>query len=317
MTTFADPELEATYFAAYDAVMAYWPVPTETVDLPGRYGTTRVTSAGPTTARSLVLLHGYGGTSAMWYPVVGSLAEEHHVRAVDIIGEPGRSRHTGAAVTSMDDLVDWLAETFDLLGLPAADLCGQSLGGHLAFRFTLAHPERVRRLVLLDPPLVFAGLSPEFEEMGRNRDPHPTFDDARAMLAPDAPGTGPAHVEAYLDLLAHGAAHFPASPIVHPHLPDELTHLPVPTLVALAGASQIHDSQAAAQVAQRAGAHTTILPDAGHGLLADVEPVRSRVLEHLSGRTPQPRSETDPESFDPRILPRTTSGIRFGGGDGS
>ncbi|MEV6277056.1 alpha/beta fold hydrolase [Nocardia sp. NPDC051832] len=279
MTAFDTPELEKAYFAAYDAVLSNWPVPAETVDLPGRYGTTRVTSAGPAAARSLVLLHGYGGTAGLWYPVVGSLAEEHHVRAVDTIGEPGRSRHTGAALTSMDDLVDWLAETFDLLGLPAADLCGQSLGGHLAFRFALAHPERVRRLVLLDPPLVFAGLSPEFEELGRNRDPHPTFEDARAMLG--VPGSAPAPVEAYLDLLAYGAAYFPASPIVYPHLPDGLTQLPVPTLVALAGASQVHDSAAAAEVARRAGAHTVVLPGAGHGLLADVEPVRSLVLEHL------------------------------------
>lgn len=281
MSTFATLELEAAYFGAYDAVLARWPVPVETVDLPGRYGTTRVTSAGPAAAQSLVLLHGYGGTSGMWYPVVGALAEEHRVRAVDIMGEPGRSRHTGAALTGMDDLVDWLAETFDLLGLPAVDLCGQSLGGHLALRFTLAHPERVRRLVLLDPPLVFAGLSPEFEELGRNRDPHPTFEAARAMLAPDGPGSGPSDVEAYLDLLAHGAAHFPASPIVYPHLPDELTRLPVPTFVALAGASEVHDSAAAAEAARRAGAHTVVLPGAGHGLLADVEPVRGLVLEHL------------------------------------
>lgn len=281
MSRFAAPELEAAYFGAYDAVLARWPVPVETVDLAGRYGTTRVTSAGPAAAQSLVLLHGYGGTSGMWYPVVGSLAEEHRVRAVDIIGEPGRSRHTGAALNSMDDLVDWLAETFDLLGLSAVDLCGQSLGGHLAFRFTLAHPKRVRRLVLLDPPMVFAGLSPEFEELGRNRDPHPTFEAARAMLAPDGPGSGPAHLEAYFDLLAHGAAHFPASPIVYPHPLDRLTQLPVPTFVALAGASEVHDSTVAADVARRAGAHAVVLPGAGHGLLADVEPVRSLVLEHL------------------------------------
>ncbi|MGW0252717.1 alpha/beta fold hydrolase [Nocardia goodfellowii] len=284
MSTFASPELETAYFGAYDAVLAHWPVPVETVDLPGRYGTTRVNSAGPAAAQSLVLLHGYGGTSAMWYPVVGPLAEEHRVHAVDIMGEAGHSRHTGAALTSMDDLVDWLAETFDLLGLPAADLCGQSLGGHLAYRFTIAHPERVRRLVLLDPPLVFAGLSPEFEELGRNRDPHPTFEAARAMLAPDGPGSGPAHLEAYFDLLAHGAAHFPSSPIVYPHLPDELTQLPVPTLVALAGASEVHDSAVAEEAARRAGAHTVVLPGAGHGLLADVEPVRGLVLEHLRPR---------------------------------
>lgn len=281
MSDFATPELETAYLRAYDAVMAHWPVPFETTDLAGRYGTTRVTSAGPAAAPPLVLLHGYGGTSGCWYPAVGPMAEQHRVRAVDVMGEPGRSRHDGAPLDSTDDLVAWLAETFDLLELPAADLCGQSLGGHLALRFALAHPDRVRRLVLLDPPLAFAGFRPEFEEFGRNRDPHPTFDDARAMYAPDPPGSGPEHVEAYFDLLAHGAAHFPASPIVTPHLPDALPHLPVPTLVVLAGESQVHDPDAAAQAARRAGARVMILPGAGHSLLADVDPVRDALLDHL------------------------------------
>src|SRR5688500_12887777 len=91
-SAFAAPALAAAAFGAAAAVMAHWPVPVEPADLAGRYGTTRVTSAGPAAAPSLVLLHGYGGTSGMWYPVVGSLAEEHRVRAVDIMGEPGRSR---------------------------------------------------------------------------------------------------------------------------------------------------------------------------------------------------------------------------------
>jgi pimeloyl-ACP methyl ester carboxylesterase len=281
MSEFATPELEAAYLRAYDAVMAHWPVPFETTDIVGRYGTTRVTSAGPAAAPPLVLLHGYGGTSACWYPAAGPMAEQHRVHAVDVMGEPGRSRHDGAPLNTTDDLVAWLAETFDLLQLPAADLCGQSLGGHLALRFTLAHPGRVRRLVLLDPPLVFAGFRPEFEEFGRNYDPHPTFDDARAMFAQGPPGGGPAHLEAYFDLLAHGAAHLPSSPVVTPQLPDALPHLPVPTLVVLAGESGVHDPDAAAQAARDAGARVMIVPGAGHSLLADVAPVRDLLLDHI------------------------------------
>lgn len=286
MSAFATPELEAAYLRAYDAVMAHWPVPFETTDLAGRHGVTRVTSAGPTTASPLVLLHGYGATSACWYPAVGPIAEQHRVLAVDVIGEPGRSRHNGAPLTSMDDLVSWLAETFDLLELPTADLCGQSLGGHLALRFALAHPERVRRLVVLDPPLTFAGFRPEFEEFGRNRDPHPSFDDARAIYAGGPPGAGPAHLEAYFDLLAHGAAHFPSSPIVNPSLPDPLPHLPVPTLCVLAGESQIHDPDIAAKAARHAGARVMIQPGVGHSLLADLAPVRDTLLDHLTREDP-------------------------------
>lgn len=281
MSEFATPELHAAYQRAYDAVMAHWPVPFETTDVTGRYGTTRVTSTGPAAAPPLVLLHGYGATSAMWYPIVGPLSERHRVHAVDVIGEPGRSRHFGAPLTSMDDFVGWLTETFDLLGLTDADLCGQSLGGHLAFRFALAQPERVSRLVLLDPPLVFAGFSPEFEEIGRNRDPNPSFDDARALFAQAPPGEHPPALEAYFDLLAYGAAHFPASPIVNPHLLDPLPSAPVPTLAVLAGASEIHDPHAAAQAAERAGATTVILPDVGHGILAVPGPVCDLVLDYL------------------------------------
>ncbi|ART71019.1 hypothetical protein BTO20_22975 [Mycobacterium dioxanotrophicus] len=284
MPAFADADLERAYFRAYDAVMAHWPVSIETIEVAGRYGTTRITSAGPASAPPLVLLHGLGATSAMWYPIVGMLADHHRVRAVDIMGEPGRSRHEGAPIASMDDLVAWLAETFEFLELSAADLCGHSFGGHLALRFALAHPARVRRLVLLDPVLTFAPLPPEFAEFAQNRDVHPSFDNARAMFAPGVSGSGPAR-EAYVDLLAHGAAHFPASPVVTPELPDSLPPLPVPTLVLVAGDSAVHDAQRAAQAARRAGARTAIVPDAGHGLVTDAPgPVAEMVLDHLRCR---------------------------------
>jgi pimeloyl-ACP methyl ester carboxylesterase len=281
MRAFAAPDLEAAYLRAYDAVMAHWPVPIDTSDLPGRYGTTRVTSAGPASARSLVLLHGLGATSGMWYPIVGTLAEHHRVRAVDVMGEPGRSRYEGVPIDSMDELVAWLAETFDLLELSAADLCGHSSGGHLALRFALAHPERVRRLVLLDPALAFAPFRPEFEQFARNHDLHPSFDGARAMFAPGVPGSGQVR-EAYLDLLARGAAHFPASPIVTPQLRDALPRLPVPTLVVLAGESTVHDPDTAAETAQRVGARAVLVPGAGHALVADApDLIGDIVLDHL------------------------------------
>ncbi|MEE6168589.1 MULTISPECIES: alpha/beta hydrolase [unclassified Mycolicibacterium] len=281
MPAFADPDLESAYFRAYDAVMAHWPVPTETVDLSGRYGTTRITSAGPVSAPPLVLLHGLGATSAMWYPIVGTLAGHHRVRAVDIMGEPGRSRHSGAPIDSMDDMVAWLAETFDLLELPTADLCGHSFGGHLALRFALAHPARVRRLVLLDPVLAFAPLPTQFAEFAQNRDVHPTFATARAVFEPGVSGSGPAR-DAYLDLLAHGAAHFPASPVATPELPDPLPPLPVPTLVVLAGDSAVHDPDSAARAAQRAGARTVTVSGVGHGLVTDAPgPVADLVVDHL------------------------------------
>ena len=45
----------------------------------------------------------------------------------------------------------WLDETLDAAGVPDAVLVGHSYGGWLATRYALHAPDRVSRLVLLDP----------------------------------------------------------------------------------------------------------------------------------------------------------------------
>jgi hypothetical protein len=42
--------------------------------------------------RWAVLLHAMGITATMWLPNAEELSSEHRVYAVDIIGDPGRSR---------------------------------------------------------------------------------------------------------------------------------------------------------------------------------------------------------------------------------
>lgn len=55
------------------------------------------------------------------------------------------------SVVGMQDWVRRQVELLDLLGLETAVVVGHSLGGWLAARMTVAHPERVRRLVLASP----------------------------------------------------------------------------------------------------------------------------------------------------------------------
>src|SRR5258708_16471450 len=54
-------------------------------------------------------------------------------------------------------LVDFLNGFYQKVGITKASLVGNSLGGWTALAFTLAHPEKVDRLVLVDS----AGYSPE------------------------------------------------------------------------------------------------------------------------------------------------------------
>lgn len=99
----------------------------------------------------VVMAHGLViGSLASWYfTAAPELAREHLVRMYDLRGH-GRSARppTGYDTTTLAG--DLAALTADL---PAFDLVGHSWGGLVALRFALAHPERVRRLAIVEAPL--------------------------------------------------------------------------------------------------------------------------------------------------------------------
>jgi lipase len=77
-------------------------------------------------------------------------AATFHVVAPDLRGH-GRSGYEPPWTfeTHVADLVD----TIDALGIEQADWVGHSFGGRLLLELANAHPERIRRLVLLDPAI--------------------------------------------------------------------------------------------------------------------------------------------------------------------
>jgi pimeloyl-ACP methyl ester carboxylesterase len=96
-----------------------------------------------------VLLHGLGSVAAGWGPVLRALRGSCRlvVPELSALGGtecPGAGLGIGAGV----DIVTELIETE--LGGRKVTLAGLSLGGWLAARVALAHPERVSRLVLID-----------------------------------------------------------------------------------------------------------------------------------------------------------------------
>ncbi|UZJ29618.1 alpha/beta fold hydrolase [Streptomyces endophytica] len=142
--------------AAYAQAMARWPGAVERLDLTSEFGTTRVHACGPADGPPLVLLHGGGTTSAVWYALAPALAGTHRVYAVDQMGTPGLSVPGGRAVRRPADLMAWLDGVWDGLGLTSATLLGHSYGGWVALSYAARAPRRVDRLVLLDPTGCFA-----------------------------------------------------------------------------------------------------------------------------------------------------------------
>lgn len=99
----------------------------------------------------VVMLHGLLlGNVATWYFGVGPrLAADHRVVLYDLRGHGRSSRPaTGYDLPTMAaDLGAVIGEDPD-----PVDLVGHSFGGLVALRYALDHPERVRRIVLVEAP---------------------------------------------------------------------------------------------------------------------------------------------------------------------
>ncbi|MBW0104683.1 alpha/beta fold hydrolase [Pseudonocardia sp. KRD291] len=266
---FADPAREVEFDAAYRELMDRWPIAVTPRTLTSPFGRTHVHIAGAADAPSLVLLHGGGMTSASWFAVVGPLAERYRVYAVDRIGDAGRSVHEGRPIRSGDDQLVWLSTVLDGIGVDAsaaAHLCGHSTGAHLALRFALRQPGRVRSVTLLDPPSVFAGLRNSYLVHAAPMLVRPTeVRVGRFLDWETAPGGLDRTVRR---LYVQAGAHFPSSPIVPDRRPREsdLRSLGVPAHVLLAERSRCHDAAAVAATARRLFADATVdvLPGATH-----------------------------------------------------
>lgn len=270
-TTKAD---EARFFAAYDAVLRTWPVDVEAVDVPSAYGTTRVNVCGPESGTPLVLLHGGGTTSTVWFANVAELSVTHRVYAVDLIGDPGRSVNDGKPMSGLGDLMAWLDGVFVHCGLDAAYVCGHSYGGWLALNYALHAPHRVRKLALLDPTKCFAGLSLNYLLHAAPMLARPTAKRVRAFFAWE---TGDAAIDsAWLELSTLGATDFPKSKVVMPRRPrpEQLRASTVPALVLLAENSKSHDIRRVATNARRLMPHavTAVLPGVSHHSVPMVNP---------------------------------------------
>jgi pimeloyl-ACP methyl ester carboxylesterase len=95
----------------------------------------------------LVLLHGGLGAAELWAPVLPALAAGRRVIAVDLQGH-GHTADVDRPFRA-ETMADDVAALIEYLGLERADVMGYSLGGMVALRTAIQHPQRVRRLVVV------------------------------------------------------------------------------------------------------------------------------------------------------------------------
>lgn len=111
--------------------------------------TVHLRDEGPRDSPAIVLLHGSNADLHTWEPWAKDLSRDYRVVRFDQIGHgltganPGGD-HSPAAY------VEGVRRVADKLGIERFVLAGNSMGGAIAARFALAHPERLEGLVLID-----------------------------------------------------------------------------------------------------------------------------------------------------------------------
>ena len=105
----------------------------------------RVGGSGP----PLVYLHAAGGP--IWDPFIEWLTESFTVYAPHHPGTGETARDAIYKVESLWDLVLIYDEIFDALNLRSVPVVGTSFGGMMACELAAHRPDRVSKLILLDP----------------------------------------------------------------------------------------------------------------------------------------------------------------------
>src|SRR5262245_2002714 len=276
---------ETRFFIAYNAALKEWPVPYEEIDIPSWFGTTRVVACGPKTAPPLVLLHGYMATLTMWSPNIAAFSREHRVYAVDVMGQPGKSRPS-EPICSRADFVSWLTAILDALHLDRVDLLGMSFGGWLALNYAVAVPQRVRQLVLLSPGGVLP-MATEFNVRGMVMALLPTRLTVNSFFR-WLGFTDPAYADT-LELMFLGLKHFrmpleTARVVPSVFSDEELRAMKVPTLLLIGDHEVISDPAEALERARRLipDFEGELVPGCRHDMCSSQhQMVDARVLEFL------------------------------------
>ena len=95
----------------------------------------------------VLIIPGLFGSTINWRSFARELSKTYPVIVIDQRNH-GRSPHTDTQ--SYFDMSDDVLELLDTLALDKVALCGHSMGGKTAMVFSLLHPERVSKLVILD-----------------------------------------------------------------------------------------------------------------------------------------------------------------------
>jgi pimeloyl-ACP methyl ester carboxylesterase len=241
----------------------------------------------------VLLIMGLGSNAYGWARTLPWLAEHYQAVAFDNRGV-GRSDVPSGAY-ALAQMAEDAAAVLAASGHERAHVVGASLGGMIAQRLALLHPERLRSLVLLCTTPGGAHAAPPADEVTRGlveggADPSTVYRrNAWFLYGADTRENHPARIEQ--DLVER--ARIPTQPTgylgqlqaaMSHDVWDALPSITAPTLVVHGEADILIPTENGKRIASRIpGAELVLIPGAGHMLQADAgDAVRAAILAFLA-----------------------------------
>ncbi|MFQ3661025.1 MAG: alpha/beta hydrolase [Chloroflexaceae bacterium] len=101
--------------------------------------------------RPVLFLHGWLGSWRYWFPTMEVVAERFRTYSFDFwgFGDSRRKRTRESIQAYSEQVIRFL----DALGIDQVMLVGHSMGGMVALKTAINHPERIRRVVTVGAPI--------------------------------------------------------------------------------------------------------------------------------------------------------------------
>src|SRR5262245_14651546 len=101
--------------------------------------------------RPVLFLHGWSGSWRYWYPTMQRVSDHFRSYSFDFWGF-GESRRKNTRET-IQNYSDQVIRFLDELGIDKVQLVGHSMGGMVAVKTAINHPERISRVAAVGAPI--------------------------------------------------------------------------------------------------------------------------------------------------------------------
>jgi pimeloyl-ACP methyl ester carboxylesterase len=101
----------------------------------------------------VVLIHGFGGGSALWLQNFKHLSKSRPLYAIDLLGfaRSSRSSFSSDPIVSEMQFIESIENWRKELDIKEMVLLGHSFGGYLICSYSIKYPDRTKALILVDP----------------------------------------------------------------------------------------------------------------------------------------------------------------------